>query len=85
MNNVSEVAYVMSVMFDALTSQANHEIRLDQAARAIASVQGKFAMIFTCDGGPPSTVSTQHLPCSFVPVPGPSATAPMVRINLALS
>jgi hypothetical protein len=81
MNSVRDVASVMSIMFDAISFEAHHEIRLDEASCAIASVQGPYSMIFTCDGGPPSTVSTKHLPPSFVPIPGPSATSPQVRMK----
>jgi hypothetical protein len=81
LSSVRDVASVMSVMCDALTKDAHHEIRLDEARGAIASVQGPFSLIFSCDGSPPSSVSTEHLPASFVPVPGPASSAPKVGFS----
>jgi hypothetical protein len=81
MHSVRDVASVMAIMCDALSKDSHHEIRLDEARGAIASVQGHFTLIFSCDGGLPSSVATQHLPASFVPVPGPASSAPKVALS----
>ena len=68
----------MAIMSDALAKEAHHEIRMDESSGAIASVQGDYTVIFSCDGKPPSTVYTEHLPCTFMHVPGPASLAPKV-------
>ncbi len=79
MQSIQEVAFAMATLSDALAKEARHQIRIDECRRQIACVQGEKTIIFTCDGRPPSTVITGHLPGSFVHVPGPASSAPKVR------
>ncbi len=78
MDSIQHAAFAMASMSDALAKEAHHEIRMDESSNQIASVQGSYSIIFNCDGRPPSTVYTEHLPCSFLPVPGPASLAPKV-------
>ena len=84
-NSIRQAAFVMAIMSDALAKEAHHEIRMDESSGAIASVQGSYTVIFSCDGKPPSTVYTEHLPCTFVHVPGPASLAPKVTHTGELS
>jgi hypothetical protein len=82
MESIQQVAFAMATMSDALAKEAHHEIRMDESKNQIASVQGQYTIIFTCDGRPPSTVVTEHLPCSFMHVPGPASLAPKVILPI---
>jgi hypothetical protein len=85
MDSIGQAAFAMASMSDALAKEAHHEIRMDESSNQIASVQGSYTIIFTCDGRPPSTVDTAHLPSSFVHVPGPASLAPQVLQSLPIS
>ena len=85
MDSIGQAAFAMASMSDALAKEAHHEIRMDESSNRIASVQGSYTIIFTCDGRPPSTVDTAHLPSSFVHVPGPASLAPQVLQSLPIS
>ena len=78
MDSIQHAAFAMASMSDALAKEAHHEIRMDESSNQIASVQGAYSIIFNCDGRPPSSVYTDHLPSSFLHVPGPASLAPKV-------